>query len=908
MSSLEQHVDGTCLWALQTPQYQQWARAAETSLLWISGHAGSGKTILSSYIIKALWSGRAISKGNPTACCFFFHNGLERQRDAKAFLCSIIFQILTEYPHLVRHVMPALEFDKDGANLLQSYDSLWSLFTAIISDAKIGPICIIIDALDECEKTSSSRLMKAIARLIDESRPSTSQCIKYLITSRPHSMINEYFDVYEPQRLRLEDAQNGLNEDLQLVIRQRMKKIAKRTKAKEKDISELEQFLNQNADRSFLWATLNLDMLDRELSTATRDYRKVLAGVPRTLGDTYKRLILGIEPEWADFARTLFRIILASFRPLSLDEINILISTHEATRNRSDLAGVEEHLRPNIELDINRVLKSLVRISDSRLYLVHISLKEFLCPSFQEKRYTHTPQQDHIDLRRANLFLASACMAYLSLEDFSGDLYLEAASCHARKSIDSSQKSETTAESVDGSIRGNIVYEYQRLDAERCARVAQQYPLFAYAARFWAEHFGQSQDIVADKSVHDIALHLSDIRPQHQSSNWFRFFSATRPIIHDNPANFDPLAIAGYFGLFTSMEIHLSRADNVRMESLAHALYWASRMGHVQCVDRLLKTNVVPDSWTVVGQNALCGAADMGHLEIVEALATDSRVNINFRGSGDGTPLTFAAGSGHVEVVQFFLSNKHNKWIEADAEDCDGETPLHRAIFNDHVAVARVLVEDPRVNINHLDTGGETPFYCAATAKGSPEMVEMLLTVDEIDVDSPSVKGRTPLAEASRNGRYVLIERLKRRKRLNISHSHRESNGRNAISLAAQAGHDSVIKLLHDCKVPGIDEEDISGRTPLFWALEAPTGSTVKTLLDSGMINVNHQDESGRTALSRTVTHGNVDILRVLLEEAAGLETLLPDKEGLTPLDWARRTTGSSETAGILEGFLSRKR
>lgn len=409
---LSQHLDGTCEWVLKCSQYQQWAQETRSSLLWISGHVGSGKTTLSAYIAKVLGDKQPLSKETSRLCYFFCdNNGTEQQRDAKGILCSIIFQILMKRRHLVRHVETALEYDTDGDQLLQSYGRLWSIFETIVSDDRLGPLYIIIDAVDECEETGTKRMMEGIARLVESLRLVPTRCIKLLFTSRPELKLTEYFDGYQPHRLKLEDRKDEIDEDLHKVIEQRMTRVANKTQAKPDEIEKLRRFLLEHADQSFLWVKLTLDILDGELSTAVRDFSSILAGVPRRYQATYRRLLHDIPPNWKNFARKSLYLIMASYRPLSLEEINILISMQGTTLEECpSISGkAKRHLRPNIEMDINKVLGSLVRISDSKVYLVHISLKEYLCPSQYNDLDIHDPGPDLVDMREANLFLASAC-------------------------------------------------------------------------------------------------------------------------------------------------------------------------------------------------------------------------------------------------------------------------------------------------------------------------------------------------------------------------------------------------------------------------------------------------------------------------------------------------------------------
>lgn len=210
------------------------------------------------------------------------------------------------------------------------------------------------------------------------------------------------------------------------------------------------------------------------------------------------------------------------------------------------------------------------------------------------------------------------------------------------------------------------------------------------------------------------------------------------------------------FGHYTLLKTLLNDAAFIDTESLAAALYWASRNGHYKCVVSLLQTTVDRNSYVVAGQSALCSAADIGHLDIVRALATDSRVDINFRGKFAGTPLSFAAGSGHVDIVRVLLSQAN---IDADTQDTFGHTPLLWAMIENQTGVIEILVADDRANLNHLDMVKTTPLS-QAIQNENEKVIALLLQHRRFDPDLPCVYGQTLLAHAAMKGDIARIEQI----------------------------------------------------------------------------------------------------------------------------------------------------
>jgi len=67
----------------------------------------------------------------------------------------------------------------------------------------------------------------------------------------------------------------------------------------------------------------------------------------------------------------------------------------------------------------------------------------------------------------------------------------------------------------------------------------------------------------------------------------------------------------------------------------------------------------------------------------------------------------------------------------------------------------------------------------------------------------------------------------------NTNWNQRNGEGCNALHLAAEYGHEAVVKQLLDSEKVDVDSKDRDGRTPLLWAAQKGHGAVVKLLLDS---------------------------------------------------------------------------
>jgi hypothetical protein len=149
-------VEGTCVWALQSPEYIRWSESSYNGLLWVSADPGCGKSVLPRSIIDDCLNG---SHPEVTTCYFFFKDNDEQNHLAPA-LCSVLHQLFSQRPQLLCHAIPSWE--KSGEKLRQEVDELWRIFTsAVLADECCKTICIF-DALDKCREIDQNWLIEKL--------------------------------------------------------------------------------------------------------------------------------------------------------------------------------------------------------------------------------------------------------------------------------------------------------------------------------------------------------------------------------------------------------------------------------------------------------------------------------------------------------------------------------------------------------------------------------------------------------------------------------------------------------------------------------------------------------------------------------------------------------------------------
>ncbi len=167
----------------------------------------------------------------------------------------------------------------------------------------------------------------------------------------------------------------------------------------------------------------------------------------------------------------------------------------------------------------------------------------------------------------------------------------------------------------------------------------------------------------------------------------------------------------------------IERARRDRAARAADAFHKAVLAGDVAAVQEAIARGVQVDSRSVDGHTALLNAAREGHAAVVALLleaGADPRIVDH--ATMKATPAHKAAYMGHTEVVRLLVADPR---LELNAQGpYNGYTPLHDAVWHGHTETARVFVEaGARLDLRGHD--GRTPLDLAREY-GYPDLVELL--------------------------------------------------------------------------------------------------------------------------------------------------------------------------------------
>jgi len=155
-----------------------------------------------------------------------------------------------------------------------------------------------------------------------------------------------------------------------------------------------------------------------------------------------------------------------------------------------------------------------------------------------------------------------------------------------------------------------------------------------------------------------------------------------------------------------------------------------------------------------------CGGGDLhsacknGDARRVKALLESGKGDVNARDSEFGSsPLHWAAGGGHVEIMEMLLA----KGANIEAKDKDGMTPLHAAAAKGQAAAVKLLL-DKGADVNSRRNDGATALHGAALLDRT-EVLPLLIAAGA-DVNAADHGKITPLMCAALAGSKTEIDAL----------------------------------------------------------------------------------------------------------------------------------------------------
>jgi ankyrin repeat protein len=252
----------------------------------------------------------------------------------------------------------------------------------------------------------------------------------------------------------------------------------------------------------------------------------------------------------------------------------------------------------------------------------------------------------------------------------------------------------------------------------------------------------------------------------------------------------------------------------------------------------------IKDKIAKISKNYVVSAIEDSNVETLRLLLTNGADISSARGEDGENALHFASLKAKTtDVIEFVLETGK---FDINGVDNDGLTPLHWAILNSNVDIARYLLEkgaDPTIR----NRNGNTPLHKAAGYAKEIETINLILETQKVDIDHINKEGETALYYAIRAENVQMVRCLLEK---GADPTSRNNVGCTPFHLAVALLTDTDIlglMLANEIKID-IDEKNKLGLNALHMATFASNVTAVRFLLSNGA-NPNVADENGLTPL-----------------------------------------------------------
>ena len=315
-------------------QFKSWSevriRPRET-LLWISGGPGTGKTILSSFLIDHL-----CSRPEFDSVLFYLFDYVSRERCTHlAAACSLTYQLLRSLPLGDNQLYKDLIERKDasGQNKAKDFFALWSVFCKHVNLR--SRTAIVIDALDVC--------LDAEAFLGGLKSVSYNNGARVIVISRRETNIARQLETSPHIPFGAQENQS----DIATFINRRIASSSRLSESQAASVFfqkfgvVLPQFLLERSEGSFQWVKMSLDEAETKL-TATEIVNTIVRtppGIFAQYSSILGRYVNERDESTVSICRTVLRWLACVPRPLTLEEILEILKlqyTGSASNTKND--------------------------------------------------------------------------------------------------------------------------------------------------------------------------------------------------------------------------------------------------------------------------------------------------------------------------------------------------------------------------------------------------------------------------------------------------------------------------------------------------------------------------------------------------------------------------------------------
>ncbi|XDG08715.1 hypothetical protein ABKA04_008330 [Annulohypoxylon sp. FPYF3050] len=359
---------GSCGWFSESKHFVSWKSGKSPGILWLTGRPASGKSVLSSHVVK-----QVMSLGS--YCSYFFFRQKEASKSTLSdCLKSLLFQMATHDSQVAGKL---LQLESEGVAWDMADElSVWRrlFISGVFKLPSISQHFWIIDGVDECSNFNSLFTKRILATL--------SKGLKLFATSRHLEEIGRGLASLDSRVTLQSLSESDTLSDMRLFVTSRLKELD-RLDDNESLEAMCEKILKKSSG-SFLWVRLVLQEFENVWTSEAME--SVLSEVPVDLQDMYHRMLKLMEKDRRriKLARSILTWVVLACRPLTVAELRVAVKL-----------DVNETLQ-NMSKAIPSLCHQLVFVDNTdRVHILHATVREFLLDETLDSEFAIHGSEKH---------------------------------------------------------------------------------------------------------------------------------------------------------------------------------------------------------------------------------------------------------------------------------------------------------------------------------------------------------------------------------------------------------------------------------------------------------------------------------------------------------------------------------
>jgi hypothetical protein len=283
---------------------------------------------------------------------------------------------------------------------LSSLETLWLIFSKLITDGELGTMFCVLDGLDECDESTLRVLLpRTVSFLTSNTLSLTMARFMLAIVSRDIPGLRGC------TRVRLDpDNDEKVVGDIGLFVSARVRELSRIEGFNEDFRASVQAALLRRAEGTFLWVGYAMHELSQK-QTCTEIW-EALEDLPSGLPAIYSRMLLRIPAERREVSQAILRWVTMAARPLQLQE---LAAATDVRPSFSRLT-IDQASRDAVTL-----CGPLLKVQEQEVSLVHHSARDYLLRT--ERDSDTVLEAFRLNLESAHLELAQKCLNCIAQSD-----------------------------------------------------------------------------------------------------------------------------------------------------------------------------------------------------------------------------------------------------------------------------------------------------------------------------------------------------------------------------------------------------------------------------------------------------------------------------------------------------------